>query len=641
MMKLLPALLLLTSLLAAQDDRFFSTSLYPILQEKNCRGCHNDDGVASATRLHFPPEKANPEQIEHFGRSLALLGRLLLEKPTQRLPHTGGRLIPPGSKEEEALVHWVEYLKEHPYIAEAHSGRPDAVATPSSLIRRLTHSQYNNTVRDLLGDQTVPAAQFPQEDFVNGFKNQAEAQSVSPLLAEAYSAAAERLARNAFRGGDTNHLIPCKPASPSDAACRDQFLRSFGRHAFRRPLTAAEVRRYGTLFDQEARAAKDFVRGAQVVVEALLQAPGFLYHTGPGPYATASRLSYFLWDTMPDEELLRTASDGKLSTPDQVEKQARRMLQDPKARESLDEFVSQWLRFDRVVGTVRDRRAYPQYNPELGLAMTEETRRLIHHLVWNNGNFMELFNASYGFLNSELASLYGFPKPTEEFGLVKFPPDTDRAGLLGQASFLLLTSKPEETAPTARGLFIREQFLCQQVPNPPPGVNAVLPPFDANRPLTNRARLQEHLTNPSCATCHQLTDGIGFGLEKFDAIGRRRDKQKITFLPTRADRMKAATSVELDIDATAKVAGLQNSEFSSPKELGRILADSRPCQECMVKQLFRYATGRRETPSDKPFLDQAYQSFQTSGFHFQELVVSLCRAGSASTNEPRPSGSGF
>ena len=139
-----------------------------------------------------------------------------------------------------------------------------------------------------------------------------------------------------------------------------------------------------------------------------------------------------------------------------------------------------------------------------------------------------------------------------------------------------------------------------------------------------------------------MTDGIGFGLEKFDAIGRRRDKQKITFLPTRADRMRAATSVELPIDATGKVAGLQNSDFSSPKELGRILAESRPCQECMVKQLFRYANGRRETPGDKGAIEQAYQSFQTSGFHFQELVVSLCRAGSVPTpTEPRPSGSGF
>ncbi len=622
----LAAVLLGAASLAAQEDRFFSSTLYPILQAKNCRACHNDDGVASATRVHFPPEKATTAQIEAFGRSLALVGELLLNKPTNRVPHTGGRLIAPDSKEDEALRRWVAYLKEHPYAAEEHPARPErgAVAAPG-LLRRLTHSQYNNTVRDLLGDQTLPANLFPPEDFVNGFKNQAEAQSVSPLLAEAYSAAAERLARNAFRGGDQNHLVPCRPGGPGDAACRDQFLRRFGLRAFRRPLTEAEIRRYGALFGREAQAQRDFLAGAQVVVEAMLQAPAFLYRVENGPYGAASRLSYFLWDSMPDDELLRAAGAGELESPGAIEKQARRLLRDPKARQFLDEFVSQWLRFDRVLTTVRDRRVYPQFTPELGIAMTEETRRLVHHLVWNGGNFMDLFSAEYGFLSSELASLYGFPRPAEEFGLVKFPPSADRAGILGQASFLLQTSKPEETAPTARGLFVREQFLCQQVPSPPPGVNAVLPPFDENRPQTNRERLLEHLINPSCQNCHRLIDPIGFGLEKFDAIGARRDRQKITFFPVRAERTRSARSVELEIQPQGVVAGLASSEFSSPKELGRVLAASRTCQECVVRQLFRYAFGRHETPEDKAALDQAYEAFRSSGFRFQELVISLSR----------------
>jgi len=643
MRRLFPILILAALALPAQDDeRFFSTTLYPIFQQKNCRACHNDDGVAAPTRVHFPPDTATTAQIENFGRGLALLGKLLLEKPTLRTPHTGGRLIVPGSPEDALLTRWVDYLKEHPYIAEAHPNRPDASAAPAPAgrLRRLTHSQYNNTVRDLLGDQTQPANLFPQEDFVHGFKNQAEAQSVAPLLAEAYSAAAERLARSAFRGGDTNRLIPCQPAGPADAACRDQFIRRFGLRAFRRPLTAGELRRYTTLFDREARApGAGFLPAAQIVVEAMLQAPGFLYLTGSGSYAAAARLSYFLWDTMPDEELFRAAAAGELATPAQLERQARRLLRDPKARQFLDEFASQWLRFDRVTNTVRDRRAYSQYTPELGVAMTEETRRLIHHLAWNNLDFTTLFNADYAFLNTELASLYDVPKPVEEFGLVKFPPESDRAGLLGQATFLTLTSKPEETAPTARGLFIREQFLCQQVPNPPPGVNAVLPPFDEKRPLTNRDRLLEHVVNPTCATCHNLIDPIGYGLEKFDGIGRRRDKQGIIFSPTRADRNRSTNTVELDINNTGRVAGLPNSDFSSPKQLGQILAASPACQQCVVKQLFRYAFGRRETPDDRALLDQAFAAFRDSGFRLQELVVSLSRA--AVPKEPRPQGSGL
>jgi hypothetical protein len=644
MMRLLPAALLLpAAILLAQEDRFFSSTLYPILQEKNCRACHNENGVASGTRLRFPPETATAAQIENFGRSLGLLGELLVNKPTARIAHTGGKLILAGTKEETALTEWYEYLKEHPYAAEEHPAKPQQAAAAKTMLRRLTHSQYNNTVRDLLGDQTLPANLFPQEDFVNGFKNQAEAQSVSPLLAEAYSAAAERLARNAFRGGDANKLIPCKPASAADAACRDQFLRRFGLRAFRRPLSTAEVRRYGALFDQEARSSRDFLKGAQVVVEAMLQAPAFLYRSEPGQYGVASGLSYFLWDTLPDEELFRAAAAGQLGVPDQVEKQARRMLQDPRARKALDEFVSQWMRFDRVVNTVRDRRAYPQYTPELGMAMTEETRRLVHHLVWNNANFMEFYSADYAFLNSELAELYRLPPPPEEFGLVPFPPESDRAGVLGQGTFLTLTSKPEETAPTARGLFIREQFLCQQVPNPPPGVNAVLPPFDENRPQTNRERLLEHLINPSCQNCHQLIDPIGFGLEKFDAIGRRREKQRINFVPTRAERTRPVRSVELPIDSQGRVAGLPDSNFSSPKELGRLLAASRPCQECVVKQVFRYAFGRHETAEDQPLIEQAYESFRKSQFRFQELVISLCRLGISARpagSEPRSPGSG-
>ena len=188
-----------------------------------------------------------------------------------------------------------------------------------TILRRLTHSQYNHTVQDLLGDQTRPADQFPNEDFTHGFTNQAEAQSISPLLAEAYSHAAEKLARNAFRGGDTRGLIPCKPSGPGDGACRMQFIRKFGQLSFRRPLSDAESHAYENLFRGEAERSKDFLAGAQVVVEAMLQSPHFLFHLEGGPdgrwtqYQIASRLSYFLWDTMPDEALFRAAAKNQLA----------------------------------------------------------------------------------------------------------------------------------------------------------------------------------------------------------------------------------------------------------------------------------------------------------------------------------------
>jgi hypothetical protein len=413
-----------------------------------------------------------------------------------------------------------------------------------------------------------------------------------------------------------------------EIGCRAAFIRSFGLKAFRRPLTASEYHRYAALFASEARRSEESSRGAEIVVEAMLQSPTFLFRVERGrsgpwkQYETASRLSYFLWDTMPDGELLQAAAAGRLKTRDQVERQARRMLRDPRARQALDEFVSEWLRFDRLFNTVRDHRHFPEFTPELAAAMAEETRRLLADLVWNDRNFMELLTADYGFLNSDLATLYGFPRPAEEFALVKFPPASDRAGILGEATFLSLTSKPTGTSPTARGLFVREQLLCQKVPNPPPGTNMNLPVPSEARPLTTRERLTMHRANETCARCHNLIDPRGGGFERVDAIGKRREKESVQFSSGYEHKAPPKT-VELDLDPTGIVRGLPDSQFSSPKELGRLLAAQPVCQECMVKQLFRYAFGRPETPADRSTLESAEQAFRGSQFRFKELIIAL------------------
>src|SRR2546423_838730 len=228
---------------ATGDPGYFSTTVYPVLEKAGCAGCHNVDGVASATRLHFPESGASAERIDRFGKALEILidhaspeNSLLLKKPTLRAPHAGGRSIVSGSPDEAVLASWVRYLAALPASAHPPKNTDDEVrAVTAPVLRRLTHSQYNNTVRDLLGDESHLADQFPPEDFVNGFKGQYQSQSVGPLLAEAYSAAAEKLAKNTFRAGDAKGLIPCKPASPEDAACRGKFIRAFGKKAFRRP----------------------------------------------------------------------------------------------------------------------------------------------------------------------------------------------------------------------------------------------------------------------------------------------------------------------------------------------------------------------------------------------------------------------
>lgn len=609
----------------------FSADVYPILQAANCRGCHMEGGLAGTTRLRFPSAGASADEVENFVRGLtALIDRsapdqsLLLRKPTNREKHTGGQLIRPGSKEETVLTSWLRLAAAGP--TEPVQQRVGAPVSPK--LRRLTHSQYNNTVRDLLGDETRPADRFPPEDYVNGFRNQTSSQDVSPLLAEAYNLAAERLAKAAFQGNTDEHkLVPCTPRSPNDEQCRAQFVRSFGTRAFRRPLTQDEQIRYEEVFRKAAHGNGTFYSGAQVVIEAILQSPKFLFQIQGGSqhraWAVASRLSYFLWDTMPDATLLDSAASGTLLKPAGLKASIDRMLKDPRARQGLDEFVSQWLRFDLVLGAVKDRALFPQFTPELAAAMTEETRLLIHDIVDADRSFMEVFTAGHAFVSNDLARIYSIPAPPSEFAKVALPADSGRAGLIGQALFLALTSKPGETSPTVRGYFVREHFLCQRVPDPPPGTNANLPPLSVSKPQTTRERLSEHTTNATCRGCHSLMDPVGFGLEGFDAIGRRRDKEKLTFVPDRLARGQKTTTVELPLNVSGVLQGISNSPFTSPRELGQLLASSPQCQECIVRQMFRYALGRHEGDQDSSDIDQATAVFHESGFRVTALMAYL------------------
>ena len=618
----------------------FRRDVFPILERHNCRGCHNVSGVASGTRLHFPPDASSPTAVDAFGYSLIeLVNRdrplesILLRKPTNRVQHTGGALIAPGGEEEAAWIAWVRHLASSPEAAARARSAPGRLRRSPEPLRRLTHLQYNNTVRDLLGDRTRPASRFPGEDFVNGYLNQVEAQSITPLLAEAYSDAAERLARAAFRFGDRNGLIPCGPAGPADEDCAEEFVRAFGLDAFRRPLNEAETATFVGLLLAQSVKEQDFQAGAQIVVETMLQAPDFLFlvarRDDPArrAYETASRLSYLLWNTKPDQELLRAVRDGELDDAEGVQRHVQHMLDDPRARAAADEFVAQWLRFDRALGTVKDAVRYKDFTPQVAEAMTEETRRLFRHLVWNDLDFRAFFTADYTFANSFLTSLYGLPEPDEPFARISFPPQYARAGVLGHGTFLAQTGKPDETSPTERGLFVREHLLCQEVPPPPPGVNASLPPLTAGaKPLTTREVLVEmHAKDPSCASCHRLIDPVGFGFEKFDTIGRYRETLRVELRPTAQQRKEGMKTEEHDvpIDASGVIAGLPGSEFASAAEAGRILAASPVCQQCIVKQLFRYTFGRHETMADQPTIDRAFEAFRASGFRFRALIMSL------------------
>jgi len=557
-----------------------------------------------------------------------------MNKPANRIKHRGAERIKKGSPEETLLYQWIAYLAALPraevqqaLLYRKTESRRYAQA-PNAVLRRLTHQQYANTVRDLLKEPTDVSTYFPPEDFVNGFRNQYQSQTLSPILVEAYSQIAERMAQNAFIRGDSRKLVPCDYHGENARPCRTQFIETMGRRAFRRPLERRELARYEPLFQSES----DFLKGAQAVIEGMLQSPSFLFWMDDTPrpqwkpYATASRLSYFLWNTMPDNGLLDSAAKGELNSLDGIERAARRMLADPRAKQGLDDFVSQWLRFDRALASARERRTFPMFSRELVVAMTEEAKRFVGDLVWNDRNFMDAFRANYGFVNSDLASVYSVPAPPRDFDRVDFPAVQERPGLLGQALFLTLTSKPEDTAPTARGLFVREQFLCQQVPPPPPGVDTNLAPVSEDRPVTNRERLAAHTTSKACSGCHNLIDPIGFALEKFDAIGVRREKYRLLFYPDVHEAKKPKKEVLLDLDLSGQVAGIPDSQFTNSRQLGELLAGSELCQECMVKQVFRYMSGRHDTRGDAPLIRQTFTEFRNSGFRFKELLVSLIKS---------------
>lgn len=610
--------LLVTAAVAGAQE--FRTTLYPVLEKAGCRACHNSEGVSSATRLQFPEANAPAAKVEAFGRSLIeLVDRVnpadspLRRKPTGRVAHGGGVRIVPGSAGDVAIEQWIARLTKMTGVelSEALAYRKREAAGEGYereriYLRRLTHHEYNNVVRDLLGDTSQPAQQFPPEDFVNGFKTQYQGQSVSPLLMETYSQAAEKIARNALRRGS----LPAK-VTPG-------WVASFGRRAFRRPLRAEELRRY------EGLAAKG---GAQLVAEAMLQSPAFLFRmedTDEGAlkgYAAASRLSFTVWASMPDDALLASAASGEILTAAGAEKQARRLLGDERAKENIDEFTAQWLRFDRVLGTAKDRRRYPKFNREAAVAMTEEARRFVRDLAWSDRSFMELLTDPHGYVSADLAAIYDLPAPAREYERVPFDAKSERAGLLGQALFLASTAKPDDTSPTARGLFVREQLLCQHVPPPPPGVDTNLPVLSEDKPLTNKERLGVHLSSPSCAGCHTLIDPIGFGFEKFDAIGGRREVARIMFSERKAK--DAPKHVDLPLDTMGYVAGLKAAEFTNPRQLGEVLAKTEICQECIVKQLFRYAVGRFETRADRAAIEALTARFRGSQFRFRELMLSL------------------
>jgi hypothetical protein len=502
---------------------------------------------------------------------------------------------------------------------------PDPGPAP---IRRLTRVEYNNTVYQLLGDTNHVANQFPPDEEAGGFDNQAAVLVVSPLLAEHYMSAAEQLAAT-HTPALMQQLPDCQGAGTDDVACEadaDAFIRSFGKRAYRRPLTDDEVLehlevfREGTMLGDTGYSPST---GIEMVVQMLLQSPHFLYRVEFGmaepesgdvvaltPYEIASRLSYLLWNTMPDATLFEAADADQLRTPEQIELQARRMLETPRAREAVKNFHRQWLHLDdiepQILASGKNLDIYPDYYAGLPMLWRQETEAFIDYAVFEqDANVTELFTASYTMMNSELADFYGTTGPAGiEFTRVDLDPSR-YAGFLTHAGLLALLAKPDRSSPIHRGKFVREFLFCQPPP-PPPDVVPEAPNVDETQ--TTREQFSQHSEDQLCEGCHRLMDPIGFGFEHFDGIGRYRETEW----------------AGLEIDARGE---LNNTDVDGPYdgvvELAERLSGSDQVKSCVVTQWFRFAYGRSETDADSCSMQDVHAAFVAADYDIKELIVAL------------------
>ncbi len=500
-------------------------------------------------------------------------------------------------------------------------------------LRRLTRVEYDNTVFQLLGDNTRPARAFPPDEEAGGFDNQAAALSVSPVLAEGHLTAAEELAARYVerRMPEFGGCAGSADAIDRNACAADAraFIQSFGLRAFRRPLTADEVRLHERLFAEGVTLGDgpyDAAAGFTLVIEAMLQSPHFLYRVefgdgvevedgvvGLTAYEMASRLSYLLWNTMPDQVLLDAAAAGALTDPSEIERQAARLAVAPRARAAVRDFHRQWLGLDEIghiASLGKDTRVYPEYDEAVLPLLQEEAEAFIEHVVFDGAGTMEaLFTAPYSMMNADLAAFYGLDQsglPAREFGPVELD-ESRYAGFLTQAGLLAHHAKPDGSSPVHRGLFVRERLLCQ-IPPPPPDIVPEAPLVDDT--LTTRQQYAQHEADPLCAGCHRLMDDIGFGFEQFDGLGRYRETQNGQ--PIDATGVFNET---IDIDGP----------FDGVVEMAHRLAESEQVRDCVVRQWFRYGHGRAETSADTCTMDTLSADFEASGRDIQSLLIALTR----------------
>ncbi len=507
---------------AAPPD--FSKDVLPVLT-KYCIKCHGGEKPKGSFRLDNVKDQEaalkRPKAWEKIAEALRSS-----EMPPPDKPR-------PSADELDAVNGWIDVIV---FKVDCNGLRDPGRVT----IRRLNKVEYNNTIRDLFGIDFKPADNFPSDDSGYGFDNIGDVLSLPPLLLEKYLAAAEQIADKTFKDEKARQRFmnpPVKPKTENEPKPRT-VLRYFAERAWRRPLTEQEFRRVSSFVQLATQNGESPEKGIQLAMQAVLVSPNFLFrieqdHSFPnsslgtradGAYAVnefelATRLSYFLWASTPDDELFKLAAEGKLRLPGSLEAQVKRMLKNPKAQALSENFAPQWLQIRGLKSFAPDPKMFPTFDEPLRNAMFKETESFFQYLVDEDRSVLEMIDSDYAFLNERLAKHYGIAGVKGgEFRKVSLP-DKRRGGVLAMASVLTVTSNPTRTSPVKRGKWIMDNILGTPPPPPPPDVPELKEDMKTALTGSLRQRMEQHRANPNCATCHQRMDPLGFGFENFDVIG--------------------------------------------------------------------------------------------------------------------------
>ena len=538
-------------------------------------------------------------------------------------------------EQRELILRWIKGSATRVDCADAAERSPGR-----SILHRLTLDEYNLTIRDLLGVEfnAANAVGMPEDSAVQGFSNQASALTMPPVLLEKYFAAADKVVDLLFsvqgkklppkadgatqkRHQTFEAFLSTRPAAGvTDRDAANKILERLVRRAYRRPAQKAELERLIGFYDRAAAKGEAFENAVRQMLKPVLVSPHFLYRVErdqakPGSqeaykinaHELAVRLSYFLWSSMPDEELFKLAEQGKLSDPAVQEAQVKRMLADPKARALTEHFAEQWLQIGKVEVARPSTEFFPTFNQQMRTAMHDETAMFFDNLRTEDRSILELLDADYTFLNQDLAKHYNIAGVSgPKMQRVKLKPEDHRGGLMGMGSMLALTSHTSRTSPTLRGKWMLEVIFGDPPPPPPPDAGMLKEEKDKKKePKTFREQMALHAADATCAACHKKIDPLGYALENFDAVGRWRDDNG-----------------GRPLDNSGELPG--GDKFTGPAELKKVVLKRQDeFVHNMIEQMMAYALRRELQYYDDCPIQDVTLALQKNQYRFSALVLAV------------------